>query len=397
MDHVAILIIVAAFLVYGLISRRLQSTVLTGPMLFAGFGLLAGPAALDLIPIAITSSTIHTLAEITLILVLFSDAASIDLRQLRRDHNLPLRMLLIGMPLTIIFASVAALLCFTEFSIWEALLLGAILAPTDAALGQAVISNPGVPIRIRQALNVESGLNDGIALPAVLMLAAFAGMQGAAEPPAMYLTGAALQLVVAPLVGIAVGYAGGRLVDLCYRTQWMSETAEGIIALALAFFAYELAIVLHGNGFIAAFVAGLAFGNTLGKKCKFLFEFAESEGQLLILSTFMAFGGVMIPIALAKADVSYVIYAVLCLSVVRMGPVAISLLGKGVKPITAGYLGWFGPRGLASIVFIVIVAHEKLPGNSILVGAVLVTVLFSVIGHGLTANPLARRFGASSG
>lgn len=396
MGHVSILIIVAAFLIYGLVSRRLQSTVLTGPMLFAGFGLLVGPAALDLIPIEITSSTIHILAEITLILVLFSDAASIDLRQLRRDHDLPSRMLLIGMPITLVFTGITALLCFTEFSLWEALLLGAILTPTDAALGQAVISNPSVPIRIRQALNVESGLNDGIALPVVLVLATFASAQ-AAGPPVAYLTDAAVQLIVAPLVGIAVGYAGGRLVDTCYRTQWMSETAEGIIALALAFFAYELAIVLHGNGFIAAFVAGLAFGNTLGKKCKFLFEFAEAEGQLLILSTFMAFGGVMIPIALADADVMYVIFAVLCLTVLRMGPVAISLLGKGIKPLTSAYLGWFGPRGLASILFVLLITEQsEIPHKQEILVATIITVMLSILLHGLSAGPAARRYGAAA-
>lgn len=397
MDHLSILIIVAAFLVYGLISRRLESTVLTGPMLFAGLGLLVSPAGLDLIPIEITDTTMHTLAEITLILVLFSDAATIDLRQLRSDHDLPVRMLLIGLPLTIVLTGLTALLLFTGFSIWEAALLGAILAATDAALGQAVIMNPVVPIRIRQALNVESGLNDGLALPFVLIFAALASVAPVDGPPANFIANAGVQLVVGPLAGAFAGYSGARLVDLCYRRQWMSETAEGIIALALAFGAYQVAVLLNGNGFIAAFVGGLTFGNTLGKQCKFLFEFAESEGQLLILATFMAFGGVMMPIALTAIDIIYVIFAILCLTVLRMAPVWLSLLGKGISPLTSAYLGWFGPRGLASILFaLLILEHSDVPHKKEILIATIITVMSSILLHGLSAGPAARRYGEAA-
>jgi len=397
MDQLSILIIVTAFLVYGLISRRLESTVLTGPLLFAGFGLLVGPASLDLIPIEITSMTVQVLAEITLILVLFSDAASVDLRQLRSDHDLPVRMLLIGLPLTIALTGLTAYFLFTSFSIWEALLLGAILAATDAALGQAVISNPLVPVRIRQTLNVESGLNDGIALPFVLIFAALASVVPAGGPPANFIGNAGVQLIVGPLAGAFVGYSGARLVDLCYRTQWMSATAEGIIALALAFGAYELAVLLNGNGFISAFVGGLTFGNVLGKKCKYLFEFAESEGQLLILATFMAFGGIMMPIGLADFGIIYILFAILCLTVLRMAPVWLSLLGKNVAPLTSAYLGWFGPRGLASILFALLILEKSdVPHKQEILVATIITVMSSILLHGLSAGPAARRYGEAT-
>lgn len=395
MSHTSILIVLLAFLAYGLLSRRLESTILTGPMLFAGFGLVIGPVGADLIPFEITSSTIHTLAEITLILVLFSDAAAIDFWQLRRDHNLPIRMLLIGMPLTIGLTGLAAFMLMPDFTIWEAALLGAILAPTDAALGQAVITNRAVPVRIRQALNVESGLNDGIALPLVLVFAALASPAVDANAPDGFFGDAAIQLAVAPLTGIFVGVAGGKLVGFCYRRAWMSETAEGMIALALAFGAFLLAEALHGNGFIAAFIGGLAFGNTLGKKCKFLFEFAESEGQLLILATFMVFGAIMMPIGLATVSPTIVLFAVLALTILRVAPVSIALVRTGITAMTSVFLGWFGPRGLASILFALLIIEEsEVPHKQLILAATIVTVVFSILLHGISAAVAARRYGA---
>jgi len=394
MSHTSILIILLAFLAYGLLSQRLQSTALTGPMLFAALGLLVGPVGANLVPFQITGATIQTLAEITLILVLFSDAATIDFRQLRRDHNLPVRMLLIGMPLTIALIGLTAFVLLGEFTIWEAVLLGAILAPTDAALGQAVITNRLVPVRIRQALNVESGLNDGIALPFVLIFAALASTETSTGVSDGFLRDALIQLAVAPVAGIFVGYSGGRLVSFCYRRGWMSETAEGIIALALAFGAFQLAEALHGNGFISAFVGGLAFGNTLGKRCKFLFEFAESEGQLLILATFMVFGAIMIPIGFANFSASTIIFAILALTVWRIVPVAISLLRTRVTAVTSGFLGWFGPRGLASILFALLIIEEsEVHHKEQILVATVITVTLSILFHGFSAAPAARRYG----
>ena len=294
------LAITLALVTYGLTSRKIEGSILTGPILFTVFGLVAGPAALGLIPLQIGNEALHLLAEVTLILVLFSDAANIDLAQLRRDHDLPVRMLLVGMPLTIALGAVAAWLLFDGFGFWEAALLAAILAPTDAALGQAVVSNRLVPVRIRQALNVESGLNDGIALPFVLIFAAFASAMQAETVASEWLLFGAKQVVFGPLAGVAVGYVGAKLVASCHRRGWMLQGAEGMIALGLAFGAFALAEVVQGNGFIAAFVAGLTFGNTLQRKCQFLYEFAESEGQILILLTFTAFGAVMIPHALVS-------------------------------------------------------------------------------------------------
>ena len=397
MNVTAILAITLPLVAYGLVSRKIEGSILTGPILFSLFGLIAGPAAFGLIPLQISNEALHLLAEITLILVLFSDAANIDLAQLRRDHDLPVRMLLVGMPLTIILGAVAALLLFDDFELWEAALLAAILAPTDAALGQAVVSNRIVPVRIRQALNVESGLNDGIALPFILIFAAFASAMQADTDTGMWLLFGAKQVILGPLTGIAIGYVGAKLVASCYSKRWMSESAEGMIALGLAFGAFALAEAVHGNGFIAAFVAGLTFGNTLKQKCQYLYEFAESEGQILILLTFMAFGAAMVPQAMGAVTITHLLFGILALTVLRMLPIYLSLIGTGVKPVTSAFLGWFGPRGLASILFVLLILEEaELANESKIFAIVIITVALSVALHGMTAGPAARWYGLMS-
>ncbi len=396
MNISAVVAVAAALLGYGLVSQRLQRTILTGPLLFTLFGLAVGGAGLGVVPLDMTGDILHLLAEVTLILVLFADAASIDLRQLRRDHSLPLRMLVIGMPLTILLGAAAALLLFPALSVWEAAVLAAILAPTDAALGQAVVTSPEVPTRIRLAINVESGLNDGIALPLVLL---FASLGSAAELGAgerNWIQFGLLQITLGPLAGAAVGWAGARVVARAYTSAWMSELSEGIIALALAFLAFGLAELVHGNGFIAAFVAGLAFGHGLARKCAFLYEFAEAEGQFLILMTFMIFGGAMLPMISAQGLPAALLYGLLALTLLRMLPVGIALAGTRVRPVTTLFLGWFGPRGLASVLFLLLILEEsELAGKDLIFSVVVCTVLLSIVLHGMTAGPGSRWYGGA--
>lgn len=395
MDHNTLLILAVAFLGFGLVSQRLQSTPITGPMLFAGFGLLVGPAYFDLIELQISNTALELLAEITLILVLFSDAAGIDLRQLRRDHNLPVRMLAIGMPLSIALGTVVALSLFTSLSLWEAALLVAILTPTDAALGQAVVINRVVPVRIRQALNVESGLNDGIGLPFVLIFASLASASYDIADARQWIIFGLTQVTLGPLAGIVVGYVGAKLLAHCYRIGWVSETGEGVLALALAFAAFAGAEMLHGNGFIAAFVAGLTFANTLAHKCQFVYEFAETEGQILVLATFMAFGIVMIPLGWPDITFTHVLFAAIILTVVRMISTWVALLGTGIRSVTCLFLGWFGPRGLASVLFVLLILeHAEIANKSVVFSAVMITVMLSIVLHGVTAGPGARWYGA---
>ncbi|MCH9672232.1 MAG: cation:proton antiporter [Gammaproteobacteria bacterium] len=377
---------------FSLIEGRLRDTVLTPPMLFAGFGfLLATVGAGD--GIEVGHGAVHLLAEVTLILVLFSDAARIDVGRLRREHNLPVRMLALGLPITIVLGTLVAVWMFPQFSIWEAALLAAVLAPTDAALGQTVVASHYVPVRIRQTINVESGLNDGIALPAVLLFAAIA--TGAASSTGDWIRFAVLQVTLGPLVGIAIGVLGAKLLDITATRGWTGTAFQGIGVLALAIMAFSIAELIGGNGFIAAFVAGLSFGNTIRHQCEFLFEFMESEGQLLTLLTFLIFGLVLLPEALHGFNVTALGYALLSLTVIRMLPIGLSLVGTGIRLPTASFLGWFGPRGLASILFaLVILETNGVPHADEILQITVLTVAISILAHGVSASPLSHMYGA---
>lgn len=394
MDTLGFAIIAVGVILFALVSRRLERTVVTPPMVFTLFGLVIGNAALGLVDLDFGQSFIHGMAEVTLILVLFSDAARIDLRQLRTDHNLPVRMLLIGLPLTIVAGTLVAIALPLGLSLWEAALLAAVLAPTDAALGQSVVSSSRVPARIRQALNVESGLNDGIALPVVLLFASLAGAGQAEDGPQTWVLFVAQQLLLGPLAGIVIGGCGAWLLDRAAKKEWAGEAYEGAAVLGIALLAYAGAEIIGGNGFIAAFVSGMVFGNLVRGRCGFVFQFAEAEGQLLVLLTFLFFGAAILPTAFGKIDWAIVTYVVLSLSVIRMLPVAVSLIGSGVQRPTTAFLGWFGPRGLASILFALLVVEEVTTGAAepILVMTI-VTVTASILAHGLTAAPLAAWYG----
>ncbi len=395
MDTHGFALIAAGVILFGLVSKKLEGTIVTAPMVFTAFGLLIGEAVFGLADLDFGQGFIHGLAEVTLILVLFSDAARIDLRQLRRDHNLPVRMLSIGMPLTIAMGTLVALVLPLDLGIWEAALLATILAPTDAALGQSVVSSPLVPTRIRQALNIERGLNDGIALPLVLLFAGLAGAAHADEGFQNWILFGAKQITLGPVAGLIIGGLGAWLMDRAVFKGWMGESFEGPAILGVALLAYAGAEIIGGNGFIAAFVSGLVYGNLVRDRCGFVFEFAEAEGQLLTLLTFLIFGAVILPEAFGQTDWSTALYAILSLTVIRLIPVAVSLIGSGVRLPTVVFLGWFGPRGLASILFALFVLEEaEVPATDLILTVTIVTVALSIVAHGVTAAPAARRYGA---
>lgn len=375
---------------FALISRRLENSIFTAPMLFTLFGLVLGPSVLGWVNLPIDHDGIHLLAEITLILVLFSDATRINLALLRREHNLPLRMLGIGLPLTILFGAAVAYLFFGPYGLGAAVVLATMLAPTDAALGQTVVSSPRVPVRIRQALNVESGLNDGIVLPVLLIVLSIAGAAEETQTTTALVQFTLLQVTLGPLMGIGVGYLGGKLLTLSTRNQLISPPFERISAIALALLAYGGAELIGGNGFIAAFVAGLTLGNTSRGICHCLYEFAEAEGQLLTLFVFTLFGSLFAADVLQRITVEITLYALLSLTVIRMVPVAISLLGTGMRWETNLFLGWFGPRGLATVLFALLVLDEShLATRDEVTLIAMTTVFFSIFLHGISAYPLA--------
>ncbi|GEN25515.1 sodium:proton antiporter [Halomonas cupida] len=397
MYHSDYIIILCVIIVFALLSRRISASLLSLPMVFMGAGMALDALSHDLVPMDIEHELTRTIAEITLIIVLFADASVIKLSSLKRNFAIPARMLLIGMPLTILTGTLLARWASPELAWSTALLVAAILTPTDAALGQAVVSSPSVPQRIREGINVESGLNDGLAVPiilaAALMSVAATGTSVAHAPDNLWLF-AALQLTLGPLVGIAMGWGFARLLDLAIERATITVVHQGILFLAVAFLIYLAAEAAGGNGFIAVFLGGLTFGNQLRHDATFIEEFMESEGQLLTMATFLIFGAVMVPLALEFASWKTLVLALLYLTVIRMLPIWLSLSGLGLSAWEKIFLGWFGPRGLASILFALLIYSDyPIPGSDDILASVVLTVMISVVLHGISAQPMARWFG----
>jgi len=367
-------------------------------MVFTGAGMLFGSSALGWLEITPSNSIILVLAEITLVLVLFSDAARINFRALRRNASLPGRLLVVGFPLTIAAGTLLALPLISELAFWEAAILAVVLAPTDAALGQAVVTSPLVPARIRQALNVESGLNDGLAVPFLTLFLAFAVVQEDLEPASFWVRFVLEQIGLGLLIGLAAGGLGGWLLARAAARGWVTDTFMQLTPLGLAVAAWGGATEVGGNGFIAAFVAGIAAGATTRRLEQHVLDFSEDEGQLLNLTVFFFFGAAVAAPALDEITWQIALYAVLSLTVIRMLPVAIALIGTRLRLASVAFLAWFGPRGIATIVLALTVLEEEgsLPGSETILLVASVTVLFSVVAHGATAAPLARAYGRAS-
>jgi NhaP-type Na+/H+ or K+/H+ antiporter len=384
----------AALLLVAALSRSLTGTPVTAAMVVVALGLLLGPKALDVIDPPSGGSAVRTLAEAALSLVLFCDASRIDLRALRRDLGVPARLLGIGLPLTIGLGALVAIVVFNQLTLGEALILGIVLAPTDAALGQAVVEEPIVPARIREALNVESGLNDGICVPLLFAAVAAADVESDIAHGQHALTLLAEEIGYGVLGGAIGALAAAAVVIFAGRRKLITPAWMPVVPLAGAGLAYGVAAPLHGSGFIAAFVAGAAFRALIREDPAEMNVLAEDLGNVLSAVTFLLFGAILLGPALGDVTWEVVLYALLSLTLVRMLPVAVAMVGARARLPTIGFLGWFGPRGLASIVFAVIVVEESnLPEQNTLLLAVYLTVGLSVFLHGATAAPLARRYG----
>jgi NhaP-type Na+/H+ or K+/H+ antiporter len=392
LEYVELAAIAGVVLAYGLFSRRLEATPLTGPILFVSAGMVMG--ATGVFETGMDEGPVRVLAEATLVLLLFTDAIRIDLRVLRGQLELPARLLGIGLPLTVGLGVLLASWIFTGYAFWEAALVAAILSPTDAALGQAVVTNPSVPGRIRQALNVESGLNDGLMLPVITLFLALAASSVDIETPSFWVGFVARQVGFGVLFGVLVGYVGGRLIDHFATRGWIEGAARQLSTLAVGVGAFAVAEIVNGNGFVAAFVAGLAFGEAAREHCTGAYDFAEDEGQLLATLTFLFFGAVFAGPALGDPTWPILGFAILALTVMRMVPVAVSLVGSHLSVPTVAYMAWFGPRGLASILFGLFILEEAdLPAGDEIFLVVTWTVILSVLLHGLTSVWLSERYG----
>jgi sodium/hydrogen antiporter len=378
---------VALIFLYSLVSARVERTVLTAPILFAAAGMLVFHFLPDLLRRGSGLEVFLRVAEIGLVLLLFTDASRTDLRVLKRIRALPARLLSAGMLLTLLLGALAALVVFRQLSVWEAGILAAILAPTDAGLGQVIVNSPGVPMKIRQALNVEAGLNDGLSVPFLLFFIALAG--NASQAQEVHLARLIVeQLGCGVVVGAAIGLAGGWLLGFARRRDWMAEPIVQLGVVALPLLCALASEAAAASMFIAAFVAGLTVQVGFKEAGKHSVEFAEDWGQFLNLSVFFLFG-MLVARAWRDFTPAHFLYAILSLTVVRMLPVAIALIGTRLSRPTVLFMGWFGPRGLASIVLGLVYlehAHQQ-AGQTTIALTVMVTVLVSIFAHGLSALP----------
>jgi NhaP-type Na+/H+ or K+/H+ antiporter len=370
-----------------LISRRLERSIITAPIVFTLGGMILVWTQLVEPERLAESHMALLLGEITLVMLLFTDATRIKLRALWHGALVPVRLLLIGMPLTILLGTVVAVGLFERFSIWEAAILATILTPTDAGLGQSVVSNPRVPVRIRRALNVEAGLNDGLSVPFLMLFIALAQVSDPSTD-LDWLPFTLQQIGFGILAGVMLGGVGGWLLGQAQRRGWMGEAIAQLGFLSLALLAWLLADAVGGNGFIAAFVAGMIVKNRFEEAGTHAVEFSEAWGQLLNFLVFFAFG-IMSAAKLGAINLTVITYAVLSLTVIRMLPGAVSMIGTHFKPATIVFLGWFGPRGLASIVLGLVFLEQEshLIATPAIRLVVIATVLLSVFAHGFSAQP----------
>ncbi|WNM62294.1 cation:proton antiporter [Candidatus Nitrospira neomarina] len=389
------LAILAVFiLIYSSVAGGMERTPISGPIIFTAFGVLVGPVGLGLLALEVTAETIRMLAELTLALVLFTDAAAADLATLRTTWRLPVRLLLLGLPLTILVGFGVGKMFFPDMSGFEVALLATLLAPTDAALGKGVVTNQAVPKNVRQSLSVESGLNDGICVPILLVFLALAIEQhGDKSTGSLVFSFLVKEIGIGVVVGLVLTGGAVSLLRFCHRRQWISDIWIQLPVISLAIGCFAMAQLFGGSGFIAAFVGGLLFGVRLKEYRKELLRAVEGEGETFALLTWVIFGTAVVGKAFQYFSWPILLYAVLSLTLIRMVPVFVSLTGLGVSLEGRLFMGWFGPRGLASIVFGVIVLNAHLPNSRVIAHVVVWTVILSILLHGVTANIWARGYG----
>lgn len=392
-ENLAILAMFA--FVYSAVAGGLERTPFSGALVFTAFGLVAGPLGLDLLELNVEAESLRTLAELTLALVLFSDAANANLGVLKTKLRLPRRLLLIGLPLTIAFGYVIGVLLFPGLGTFEVALIATMLAPTDAALGKPVVTNTSVPTDIRESLNAESGLNDGICVPVLFVFLALAtGAETEHGTTMLALTLVAEEIGIGLIAGVGLTAVGAALLRICAERGWVTDVWRQVPVIALALGSFALAQAVGGSGFIACFAGGIYFGWLAKKHRHRLLLAAEGTGDTMALITWVLFGAAVIGQTGGDLTWQVLIYAILSLTVIRMLPVFLVLGGTGLRSDEKLFIAWFGPRGLASIVFGVIVLQEQLPGSETVTLTVALTIILSVIAHGITANPLANALAA---
>ena len=391
-----VFIIATIVLLYGYISKLLEKYNISGPMVFTLFGLFLSPLGINYLSLDLNAESVKIVAELALIIVLFSDSSTLNVRNFKEGYKIPLRLLFIGLPLTILFSTYAGTLFFPATPLLYIIVMALILAPTDAALGKAVVVDKSVPKRIRSGINIESGLNDGIVFPllitALLLISSHQEL-GSDNSWGLYLL---KQISLGFFIGALSGFVGAKGLNFAQKQEWIESSYKNLTPLSLAILTYFIAEYFGGNGFIAVFISGLFFGSFTEVLKEEQSSFLESEGEVLILISFLVFGLTFIPLTIELWSPKVFLYAFLSLTLFRMLPVFISLLGLGLSNTSKLFIGWFGPRGIASILYVMTVAHsvELSIVDEELFAVISVTILLSIILHGLSATPLVKKYGS---
>lgn len=399
MNEYPIIVFTALLLLgYGLFSKKLERTIITAPMIFTFIGMVLSYFPLKELHQGIDASMLKLIAEVTLILVLFNDASTINLRELKQQKSIPIRLLFIGLPLTMVLGILIAIPLFPAINIWPLALMALILSPTDAALGQAVVTSKAVPEEIRQSINVESGLNDGIALPPILICFAVLSVSSQESFEFSYWMLFTLkQFIYGPIIGGFIGWIGGVLVDKASKKGWMNTSFQRLSSISIALMAFAVAESVRGNGFIAAYFAGLLLGTHTKKVRERIQKFGKAENEALVLFIFLIFGLILIPLCIPYWTIYSWIYAVLSLTIIRMIPVAISLIGTKLAWKKVSFIGWFGPRGIASILYTLLFIVELGKENyEPIIAVITLTILLSIVIHGISAVPFSKMLSKKS-
>jgi NhaP-type Na+/H+ or K+/H+ antiporter len=389
----AVLLFGGLLAVVAALSGLMRGTVLSASVLSVALGIVL--AAFGVVHVDATDQSIVELIELALILTLFSDGMFVERELLLRHWSPVARALVIAMPITMALLALAAKALFPQLSWAEAFLLGAVLSPTDPVVTSAVVTSRLVPSAVRHTLNLESGLNDGLALPFVLFFLVLAGPGGDPGGEALKLAGEAL---VGGAIGVALGVLGGRF---HHRLPGGGITAryEGIYAIGFALFAFGLADVTFGNGLIAAFVCGIAMGATERQVPDGFVEFAENTSAILQVITFFVFGALIVATGFHHSIPPLILFVAFALLVARPVAVMLSFLRTGIERPQKLFMAWFGPKGVASMLFALFVAKSQVPDGELIFDIAAIAIITSIAAHGLTdtvgARWMARRAGLS--
>lgn len=382
---------------YALVARRLQSWNITAPMVFVAAGILLGSGWLGDRDMGIIKPTDHWfmgIAEFSLAMLIFTDASKLSLREVEGDHRPVAKMLLFAFPLTLAAGLGVVLLLFPEYGWQAALLTALILCPTDTTLAGSAITDPAVPARVRRILGVEGGLYDGGSSPMLALLIVMVAVDAGEISAAGWVATAAWEIFGAVLVAVAVGGGGGLILRLARSKALTTHTSQQVAIALLAVLSYTVAIGIDANGYVAVFLGGLMFGASSRDLLHEDLDFAETAGTLISFVVWLVFGAAMVIPAVTESGPGTWALAVLALTVLRMGPVAIALSHSGFRAPTVAYLGWFGPRGLATVIFAILALQDigTDPVTDHLLRVATITALLSIFAHGLTARPLSHAY-----